>query len=151
MPTATRSRRIVVRIRRGRPTELTSPVGTAPQSIRIVDGVSGLVSHDAQAPLPAAALDIAHDVALQLPQARVRKIEGNCKTRNTVWRKPFGGQPDVRSKCETASLQLAVQALHFGPREAVAQTKAQTAEAQIKQRGIIIVRPAVVGQLSAGR
>jgi len=84
------------------------PVGTAPEAVGIVDGMPGLVTHDAQAPLPVTAFHFAHHLPLESLQARVREIKGHGKTGDAVRRKPVGRQPDMGPESKAAAFELVV-------------------------------------------
>ena len=73
--------------------------------------MSCFVSQYAHAPFPAAALDVAHDIALELTQARMCEVERNGEARYAVRGKPLGRQPDMRSKAQATAPELGVQPL----------------------------------------
>ena len=125
---AVRLRRVVLGIRRRRRAEEAPPRRPAPELVRVVDGVAGLVAQDAQARLRVAAFDLEHLRQLELRQPRVREIERNGDAGHAVRREPLVGQPVVRPERQAARVELGVDL-----RDALLELGALDREAEIAQ------------------
>src|SRR5204862_4766056 len=93
----------------GRQAEQAAPRGPAPQLIRVVDRVTGLVAQDSQARFSIAAFDFEHLGELELGEPRMREIKGDGDARHAVRREPLVGQPVVRTEPEAPLLQLPIE------------------------------------------
>src|SRR5439155_21803779 len=102
-------RRVVLGVWRGREAEQPAPRGPAPQLIRVVDRVTGLVTQDSQARFKIAAFDLEHLGELEPRQPRMREIEGDGDARHAVRREPLVGQPVMRTEPEAPRLELPIE------------------------------------------
>ena len=79
----------------------------ASEAIRIVDGVSRLVSQEPQTASSRSSFDFLHSSSLERVQLVVGKIEGYREARHTVGAKPLVRKPHMRFEIEPAGLELA--------------------------------------------
>jgi hypothetical protein len=93
----------------GERSEHANPLPFEVQAKGVIQRVPGFVPEDAHALDFGAAFNLAHVLALQFHQPRMREIKRNSKPGHAVRGKPFRGQPHVRFKANTAIVQLAVK------------------------------------------
>ena len=132
MTTTARPWRIVIRIRCCGSAEYVPPVSTPPQRVSVVDGVPGFVAQYPHAPLPAAAFDLTHDIALELAQPRMCEVERDGKARDAIRGKPLSRYPDMGSKPYVPTFQFVAQLLNVRPHQAIPQPQTQAAEAEFQ-------------------
>jgi hypothetical protein len=63
----------------------------------------------AHAPLRRSAFDLQHLCLFQGSESWMGKVERDGNARHSIWREPFVGEPEMRAKVETASIQFIVQ------------------------------------------
>ncbi len=105
---ASRPRTVGVRIRQRRGTEDVAPVPPAPQAIRRIDGMPGLVPQDSHQPVAVAAFDLTHEAPFDAHQTPVRQVEWNRDSGDAVGGKPLLSQPTMRPETDTARREFPV-------------------------------------------
>ena len=146
-------RRVVVGILHVRRAEDLLAPPPLTQLVRVVDGMSGLVPQDLQAPRVRAPLDLEHLGAFELLEPRMREVEGNRHTRYPVGREPLRREPEVRLEREAAGVELALQLCNSWLEGTALDRHAELGHPQIEQLLVGPGRPLIRrndGRLAGG-
>ena len=103
------------------------------QTKSVVERVTSLVPQDAHAFNFGATLDLAHELALELHQPRMREIKRYCESRHAVGREPFRREPDVGLEANATIVQLAVETLDVRFEKRSLDLNRQVADTRVKQ------------------
>src|SRR5678815_3167120 len=101
---AVRTGAVILGIGLRRAAEDALPTAQAADTIGVLDGMSGLMSEDAHAPLCSASLDFQHLSQFQFLQPRVGEIKRDGDARHTVGREPFVRDPKMGTEAELLRL-----------------------------------------------
>ena len=126
-------RSIIVGIAFRRSSEETLPFAATLQPIRVLNCVTGFMSHDASEFVSCTAFDVEHLAALESNQPRMGEIEWNRKSRNAEWRKPFFRKPYIRANAESPAFECFIQRVNARLERGSLDRKAEVLNAKLKE------------------
>ena len=144
---AVRPGRVVLGVGIGRAAEQLLSAPAPPQAIGVLDGVTGLVAQDPEAPLPGPALYLEHLALLQPGEPRMGEIERNRHPGHAVRAEPLVGQPVVRAEAQAPCLQLAEELGETILQPAAVDREVEIAQAKVEE---LLVVPAVPDRRGEG-
>ena len=134
-------RRIELRVGLRRPAEHRLTIPATPDAIRVLQRMTGFMSQNAHAPVRGSTFDLQHLGQFQFCQSRMGQIEGHGNAGDPVWRKPFIGEPEVRTKGQPPPSQFRIELVDLWRDLAPFNGEMQVTEAQIEQSTVGPIGP----------